>query len=92
SRIEQAIATARAERNDSTFDYTPGQRGAIEHALTSRDRIVAVQGLAGVGKTTMVKGTVQVAHEQGWLVRGMAATGQAAKQLENDSGIQADTV
>ncbi|RQT22071.1 MobF family relaxase [Burkholderia contaminans] len=92
SRIEQAIATARTERNDPTFDYTSGQRGAIEHALTSKDRIVAVQGLAGVGKTTMVKGTVQVAHEQGWLVRGMAATGQAAKQLENDSGIQADTV
>lgn len=92
SRIEQAIAAARVERNDPTFDYTPGQRGAIEHALTSKDRIVTVQGLAGVGKTTMVKGTVQVAHEQGWLVRGMAATGQAAKQLENDSGIKADTV
>ncbi|MGN4225837.1 AAA family ATPase, partial [Burkholderia gladioli] len=28
----------------------------------------------------------------GYLVRGMAATGQAAKQLENDSGVKADTV
>ncbi|MET3631923.1 MobF family relaxase [Burkholderia sp. 572] len=92
SRIDQAIATARVERDDPTFDYTTGQRAAIEHALTTKDRIVAVQGLAGVGKTTMVKGTVQVADEQGWVVRGMAATGQAAKQLENDSGIQADTL
>ncbi|AEA65432.1 MobF family relaxase (plasmid) [Burkholderia gladioli] len=92
ARIDQAVEAARLERNDSTFDYTSGQRGAIEHALTSEDRIVAVQGLAGVGKTTMVKATVQIAQERGYLVRGMAATGQAAKQLENDSGVKTDTV
>ncbi|MGS1000118.1 MobF family relaxase [Burkholderia glumae] len=92
ARIDHAIEVARAERNAPDFDYTTGQRAAIELALTSEDRIVAVQGLAGVGKTTMVKGTVQVAHERGYVVRGMAATGKAALQLAADGGINADTV
>lgn len=91
ARIGQIEQAMRVERGDG-FGFTTGQREGVVLATTSRDRYVAVQGLAGVGKTTMVGATVQIAREQGYLVRGMAPTGKAAQQLATDADIDAQTV
>lgn len=72
--------------------FTEGQREAITTALSSHDRFVAVEGLAGTGKTTMLKGMRELAREAGYTVRGMAPTGAAAKVLANETGIAAETV
>lgn len=92
ARVDQIEQSMRAERNQTDFGFTSGQREAVVLATTSKDRYVAVQGLAGVGKTTMVKAAVQIAQEQGYLVRGMAPTGKAEAQLAADAGIDAQTV
>jgi conjugative relaxase-like TrwC/TraI family protein len=91
-RIDQIEARMRIDRQDPDFTFSVGQREGVVLATTSQDRYVAVQGLAGVGKTTMVKAAVQIAQEQGYLVRAMAPTGKAAEQLAKDSGIDAETV
>ncbi|MCM2552600.1 MobF family relaxase [Burkholderia glumae] len=92
ARLDQIELTTRLERNQPDFAFTSGQRDAVVMTLTSQDRFVAIQGLAGVGKTTMVKASVQIAQEQGYLVRAMAPTGKAAMQLAQDSGLDAQTV
>ncbi len=74
------------------FKFTAGQRDAITKVLTSADRFVAVQGLAGSGKTTMLRALRELAQEQGYTVRGMAPTGAATKVLAREAGIASDTV
>ncbi len=74
------------------FTFTQGQSESIVMALSSHDRFVAVQGLAGTGKTRMLAGLHELAREQGYVVRGMAPTGVASKTLTRETGIQSDTV
>jgi conjugative relaxase-like TrwC/TraI family protein len=74
------------------FAYTAGQREAIATVMTSHDRFVAVQGLAGTGKTTMLEGLNELAKASGYTVRGMAPTGAASKVLFQETGIGSDTV
>jgi ATP-dependent exoDNAse (exonuclease V) alpha subunit len=60
-------------------------------ALTNTDRIFAIQGKAGVGKTTVLE-TIKIAAERaGFAVRGFAPPSGAANLLK-DAGINADTV
>lgn len=94
SILEPHTAKARVEQQerDQGFSYSPGQRAAIELPLTSSDRFVEVQGLAGTGKTTMLRGLRTLAEAEGYVVRGMAPTGAAAKQLSRETGMAADTV
>lgn len=74
------------------FKYTEGQKEAIAKVLTTEDRYVAVQGLAGTGKTTMLKSLRELAQNEGYTVRGMAPTGAASKVLARETGIATDTV
>ncbi|WP_268084019.1 AAA family ATPase, partial [Acinetobacter baumannii] len=60
--------------------------------LTSDSRYVAVDGLAGTGKTTLLHTINKIASENGFIVRGMAATGVAAKNLEMETGIESKTI
>lgn len=86
-----AALIAQSERRQG-FKYSEGQKEAISTVLTSEDRYVGVQGLAGTGKTTMLKSLRAMAQEQGYTVRGMAPTGAASKVLARETGIATDTV
>lgn len=88
-KVQERIAEA--ERLQQ-FSYTFGQRDAIVLALTSPDRFVAIQGLAGTGKTTMLRTLNEIAAAEGYVVRGMAPTGAAAKVMVKETGIAAETV
>ncbi len=72
--------------------FTPGQKEAIRQTLATEDRYVAIQGLAGTGKTTMLNALREIATGQGHTVRGMAPTGAASKVLALSTKIHADTV
>lgn len=85
ARIDQAQA-------GQGFTFSDGQREAITKVLGSPDRYVGVQGLAGTGKTSMLRALKDIAQEQGYTVRGMAPTGAAAKVLSRDTGMPSDTV
>ncbi|KVC97030.1 AAA family ATPase [Burkholderia ubonensis] len=86
-----SVKIAQSEQQQS-FPYAVGQKDAIVLALTSPDRFVAVQGLAGTGKTTMLRTLNEIAVSEGYVVRGMAPTGAAAKIMVKETGIAADTV
>jgi len=69
---------------------TDGQRRAAELVLSTRNRIVGVQGLAGTGKTAMLR-TVSENLGDGFKAIGLAPSAAAAREL-SAAGFEAMTI
>ena len=67
------------------------QRTAIAH-VSDGERIAAVVGRAGAGKTTMMKAAREVWEQAGYHVVGGALAGKAAEGLEKEAGIPSRTL
>lgn len=67
------------------------QVDAVVH-LTRPERIALVSGVAGAGKTTMLRTAVAAWEGAGFQVQGVALAAQAAKMLRDDTGIPSGTV
>ncbi len=74
------------------FELTSGQKNAIIHVLNSRDRIIAIQGDAGTGKTTMLDVVRFIAEKKECEIVGLSFTGKAASEIEGASTIKSRTV
>jgi conjugative relaxase-like TrwC/TraI family protein len=61
-------------------------------AVAGKDRLVLVVGPAGAGKTRMLAAAISDLHVQHRRVFGVAPTAKAARVLERDTGMPADTV
>ena len=61
-------------------------------SVAGDDRLVLVVGPAGAGKTRMLAAAVNDLHAQRRAVFGVAPTAKAARVLERDTGMRADTV
>ena len=69
-----------------------GQRQSVELILTSKDRVIGIQGYAGVGKTFMLKCANKIIKKQDYNFIGLSPTGVATKNLEQESGIKSITL
>ena len=67
------------------------QETAIRHCC-GPEKIAAVVGLAGAGKSTMLSAVREAYERQGFNVRGAALSGKAADGLESASGIESRTL
>jgi Ti-type conjugative transfer relaxase TraA len=67
------------------------QKAAIEH-VAGGERIAAVIGRAGAGKTTMMKAAREAWEAAGYRVLGAALAGKAAEGLEKEAGITSHTL
>ncbi|AHK45834.1 conjugal transfer protein TraA [Ensifer adhaerens OV14] len=67
------------------------QRAAVAH-VASGERISAVIGRAGAGKTTMMKVAREIWEAAGYHVVGAALAGKAAEALEKEAGIRSGTI
>jgi exodeoxyribonuclease V alpha subunit len=84
-----AAAVAWAERKmDLTF--ADSQRDAIREAVTHK--LMVVTGGPGTGKTTIVRGILDVFQAKGLRVLLCAPTGRAAKRLAESTGREAKTI
>lgn len=94
--LERAEGRARAQGLESAaFSIADGsgeQAAAVHHVLTCQDKYVAVDGLAGTGKTTMMERMKWIADEQGIEIKGVCFTGKAADGLQAESGIESQTI
>jgi ATP-dependent exoDNAse (exonuclease V) alpha subunit len=67
------------------------QRQAVRQILASRDRVMALEGVAGTGKTTSLTAIREAAERHGYKVEGFAPTSRAAQKL-SESGIESRTL
>lgn len=70
----------------------PGQLAAATLILTSADRTVSVQGVAGAGKSTMLGAVARVAEAEGRVITGLAFQNKMVADLSEGAGIKAQTI
>lgn len=69
------------------------QKLAIEHLLTSSNRVTIIRGAAGTGKTTLMKEAVEWVEKTGKKVTVVAPTAQASRGVLKEEGFEkAETV
>ena len=73
-------------------ELNAGQMAAATMALTSADRIVAVQGVSGAGKSTMLASVARNVEQEGGKVVGLALMKATADRLGAEAGIESRTV
>ena len=70
-----------------------GQRRAVRHVLSSRDRVILLRGAAGTGKTTLMQEAVEAIGEGGHQVVVLAPSAGASRDVLRGAGFKdADTV
>ena len=78
-----------SERLEETT-LTAGQKEAVRTIVLSKDRIVAVQGAAGTGKTTMLREALGLIGERPAIL--LAPSAAAARVLAEETGARARTL
>ena len=88
-----AAADAPARLQDAADrPLNPGQLAAATMILSSADRTVSVQGVAGAGKSTMLQAVARVAEAEGRTITGLAFQNKMVADLSEGAGIQAQTI
>ena len=72
--------------SNSRFDLGKQQKKAVEHVLQSGDRVVAIEGKAGTGKTTALAALIDGIQSAGKEAICLAPTGDAAYKVMRDDG------
>jgi ATP-dependent exoDNAse (exonuclease V) alpha subunit len=72
-------------------ELNPSQLAAVDEILLSREKIVALDGVAGAGKTTALAVIREGADLDGYRVEGFAPTSRAAQKL-GEAGIETSTL
>lgn len=87
------------ERTEAALDWVekrmgltlaPSQREAVRQALTHK--LLVITGGPGVGKTTIVRGILEVFAAKGRTLLLCAPTGRAARRLQETTGREAKTI
>ncbi|ARQ13580.1 conjugal transfer relaxase TraA 1 (plasmid) [Rhizobium etli] len=86
--VRDAVLAATFARHEHLSEE---QKIAIEH-VASGERIAAVIGRAGAGKTTMMNAAREAWEAAGYRVVGAALAGKAAEGLEKEAGIISRTL
>jgi len=89
---EQVEAGNKAFEQSRGIQLTQGQKDALNHILSSKDRFTGIQGDAGTGKTTMLAVAKEHLEAQGYTVRGLSPTGKAAAEIQTQAGIRSQTI
>lgn len=81
----------RIATEDHHPELNPAQLQTVDEILLSREKIVALDGVAGAGKTTTLAAIREGAELDGYKVEGFAPTSRAAQKL-GEAGIETSTI
>lgn len=68
------------------------QKQALRHVTQASGSIHVVSGMAGTGKTSMLRATREALEREGFEVVGACLSGKAAQGLQDGAGIRSSTV
>ena len=74
------------------IDLNAGQETAARLILSSAHRTIAIQGVAGAGKSSVLKPVAQILGEEGKEIIGLAVQNTLVQMLERDTGIASMTL
>jgi ATP-dependent exoDNAse (exonuclease V) alpha subunit len=86
-----ADGNARQQTMEQHSHLSVSQRSAVDTVLTSRDQMMALEGVAGAGKTTSLAAVREAAERAGYEIGGFAPTSRAAQKLA-EAGIETQTL
>lgn len=86
------VSRTHTERAIAERPFLAGEQSQAVRHLTGPERIGAVVGMAGAGKSTMLGAARQAWEAEGYQVMGAALAGKAAEGLEVSSGIRSRTL
>lgn len=73
--------------------FSDEQRAVVRHILESRDRVILIRGVAGSGKTTLMKEAVAAIEANGFRVITLAPSAEASRGVLRGEGFSsAETV
>lgn len=78
--------------SEKNFTLSQEQIVAVHHITTTTNQFIAVQGLAGTGKTYMLSAAREVWENNGYKVKGASFTGKAAEGLQTEAKIKSTTL
>ncbi|WP_172437604.1 MobF family relaxase [Acidithiobacillus marinus] len=78
---DQAVRAIYAAEQAQGFAFSKDQRSAVHDVLMTQDRLVAMIGGAGAGKTTVMKSLVDVAKAQGYETIGLTPQHGACQEM-----------
>lgn len=81
----------RPPADDPAFEWKPDQKTALEHALSSNDRVVAIRGAAGTGKSTVLAEDIHQLESHGLSAVAVAPSMTARDEMKS-MGVDAHTV
>ncbi len=85
-----ALSAKAVSRAIDRHDLTGEKRDALQH-LAKAEGISVVSGMAGTGKTTLLRAFGEACRADGYTVVGVAVSGKAARELEERGGIPSVT-
>jgi conjugative relaxase-like TrwC/TraI family protein len=84
---------------NKSFTMNDQQRKALQHILASKDKIITMEGLPGVGKSTVLNGVRDISGRKiinliglGESYKGLAPTASSSKTLEVAAKIESTTL
>lgn len=89
--VPRAMAPEAARERLAGSSLNAGQQASAELIVTTENRVVGVQGSAGVGKSYMVNTAKSMLEEQGYRVFALAPYASQVKALRSE-GVEARTV
>ena len=79
------------EQQQSNLKMNDQQKKVLQHILTSTDKIITVEGLPGVGKSTVLDAVRSISGQKILKFEGLAPTASAAKTLKESANLEAST-
>lgn len=90
-KIFDKVLNEMHQRSHSKGRVVEAEQEQAYKVLTSKERIVSVNGAAGTGKSFVLESVNDAYKRAGYNVQGLALQGVTSESMERDSGIQSRT-